>query len=135
MAGLTITAANVQAGSDTRTKLVQYGEAVTQGEPVYLKDADSKYWLCDNSTAVLAAAAGIALTGGAADDYGLIAISGDIELGATLAVGEVYTVGSTSGEIHPDTDLATTELLTILGFGKTADIFTVNIVATGIAHA
>ena len=134
MADLTITAANVKATSNTGTILVQFGEAVDQGETVYLKAADWKHWLSDNSTTALAAAVGICLTSNIADGYGLIAVSGDIDLGSTLSVGEVYTCSSTAGKIHPDTDLATTEILTVLGFGKTAALFTLGINQTGIAH-
>ena len=135
MADLTVTAANVGAGSDTQTNRVQIGEAVTQGQCVYKKAADGKYWLADNSTTTLAAAAGIALTGGATDEYIILATKGDIDIGATLAIGTIYTVSSTSGAIHPELDIATTEIVTILGYGKTAAIFTIDITQTEIAHA
>lgn len=134
MADVTPVAANVKTSSNTVSQNVQFGEAVDQGEVVYLK-SDGKHWLADNSTTILAAASGIALTPNVADGYGQIATAGDIELGATLAVGEVYVVSSTSGAIHPDTDLATTEILTILGYGKTAALLTLDINQTGIAHA
>ena len=134
MAEITPVAANVRETSTTQTQRVQYGEAVDQGEVVYLK-SDSKYWLADNSTTTLAAAKGIAMTPNVADGYGSIAVAGDIELGATLAVGTIYTVGSTAGTIHPEADLLTTEILTVIGYGKTAAILTLDINATGIAHA
>ena len=135
MAEIASTAANVKATTNTGTILVQYGEAVDQGEVVYLKTSDNKHWLADNSTTTLAAAVGVAITPNIADGYGLVAISGDIDMGATLAIGEVYTVASTSGKIHPDTDLLTTEILTVVGFGKTAALLTLAINNTGIAHA
>lgn len=135
MAAISITPANVGVGSDTVTKRVRFGETVTQGEVVYKKSDDSRYWLADSSTATLAAAEGIALTGGGAGEYGLIAKSGDIDIGGTVAVGAVYTVGSVSGEIHPDSDLGSGEYLTILGYGKTTSTILIDINATEIAHA
>lgn len=113
---------------------VQFGEIVDPGEAVYLK-SDGKYWLSNNSTTTLAAAAGIAVTGNAADGYGNVAIGGDIDLGVTLAVGTIYTVSSTSGAIHPELDLATTEILTVLGYGKTTALFAIDVAKTEIAHA
>jgi hypothetical protein len=52
MADITITAANVKAGSSaTRVQLVQAGEAITQGQPTYLA-SDGKYYQTDaNDTA------------------------------------------------------------------------------------
>lgn len=135
MAEIGPVAANVKASSDSSVLLVQYGETVTQGEAVYLKASDGKHWLADNSTTTLAAVVGMSLTPGAADGYGYIAISGDMDLGATLSVGEVYCLGSTSGAIHPVTDLATTEILTIIGYGKTAALLKLDLNLTEIAHA
>lgn len=134
MAEVSPVAANVKTSSNTQTRLIQFGEVVTQGQAVYLK-SDTKYWLADNSTTTLSAAAGVVVSPAAADGYGLIAIAGDIDLGATLAVGTIYVVGSTSGAIHPEADLLTTEILTVIGYGKTAALLTLDINATGIAHA
>ena len=134
MADISPVAANVKTASGTTTQNVQFGEAVAQGQVVYLK-SDSKYWLSDNSTTTLAAAVGLCVSPNATDGWGLIATSGDVELGATLALGEVYTVSSTAGAIHPDTALATTEILTIVGYGKTAALLTLDFKQTAIAHA
>lgn len=135
MADVTITAANVKATSNTTTQIVQFGEAVDQGECVLLVNSDNKYYLSDNSTTTLADARGIALTPNVADGYGVIATAGDIDIGGTLAVGTIYTVSSTAGAIHPEADLASTEILTVVGYGKTAALLTLNFNATEIAHA
>jgi hypothetical protein len=134
MADLTITAANVKASSDSGTKLVQYGEAVDQGEAVYLKASDGKYWLADNGASDTAAAKGIALTPNAADGYGIIQLTGDMDLGATLTVGTIYVVSATAGKIAPEADIGTTEYVTILGTAKTAALIQLGIKATGVQH-
>ena len=134
MAELTITAANVKASSNTDFRLVQYGEAVDQGEAVYA-NTDGKYLLADNSDTTKANVAGIALTPNVLDGYGIIAISGKIDLGATLAVGQVYCLASTPGKIELESDVASSEIVTILGSGAATDEFDMGIQATGIAHA
>ena len=113
---------------------VQFGEAVDQGEIVYLK-SDSKYWLASNADTTVAAVAGVCLTPNIAEGYGVIATSGDVDLGATLAIGTIYTASSTAGAIHPEADLATTEIVSVVGFGKTAALLTIDISNTEIAHA
>src|SRR5690606_160513 len=63
MANISQTAANVAVGaSTTPTRLVQFGEAVTQGQPLY-QHTDGKYYQCDaNDGVAKALAAVIALT-------------------------------------------------------------------------
>jgi len=66
MANLSQTAANVGVGnSGTRTRVVQAGAAVINGQPVYLSAA--KYYPADASLALTANATGIALTAAATD--------------------------------------------------------------------
>ena len=138
MANLTITAGSVGIQSQISKGLlsiVQYGEAVTNGQPVYLKAADGKYWRCLIDTAAEAACVGVALTGNSTDGWGVIALSGaSINLGATLVVAEVYALGSTAGTIAPESDLTTTgKFPCILGYAQTASILALNIQAAGVA--
>jgi hypothetical protein len=130
MAALTITAANVQLMSSTVAyRLLQAGEAVTQGESVY-KAADQKYYLTlNNGTALQAQAAAIALTPAATSEYFLAATSGDIDLGATLTVGETYVVGTVAGTIEPIGDIVggSLEYVTHLGIASAADTLALDI--------
>jgi hypothetical protein len=135
MADLTITAANVKSSSTAQIQNVQYGEAVDQGEAVYLKSADSKYWLADASAEATAAATGIALTPNVANGYGVICTSGSMDLGATLSVGAVYVVSATAGKIAPEADIGSGEYVTVLGVAETAALLGVDINASGVAHA
>lgn len=136
MANLSQTAANVALGSaTTRTRVVQAGEAVTQGQPVYLKTSDSKYWKADaNASADTAKAVGIALTPASANGYLVIqeGSGGLVNLGATLTVGETYVVSATSGAIAPIADLTTGDYPCILGVATTTALIQTVYAYTGV---
>ena len=133
MADITVTAANVKAGSNnTRTSLVQAGETVPQGQPVYLA-SDGKYYQTDaNDTAVKAQAKGIAITPASTDGYFLLGVDGLLNLGATLAVGQVYVCSATKGGIAPYADLTTNDYVTILGVATTTALLDFNLVVSGV---
>lgn len=134
MADLTQTAANVGVNANnTRTQIVQAGEAITQGEPVY--ENNSKYFQGDASTLAASQVGGIALTPAATDGYFIMATEGKVDLGATLTVGETYYVSDTAGAIMPSADLSTGEYVTSLGVASAADTLELSINASGIARA
>ena len=136
MADVTVTAANVKPVGTSRTvQKVLLGETVTQGQPLYLKAADSKYWKADADTLAEAAAAGIAITPGVADDYAIMLTAGTINMGGTLAVGQVYVVSVNAGGVAPYSDLGSGDYVTILGVATTTAILNVDINVTGIAKA
>ncbi len=136
MADVTVTAANVKPVGTSRTvQTVLLGETVTQGQPLYLKAADSKYWKADADTLAEAAAAGIAITPGVADDYAIMLTAGTINMGGTLAVGQVYVVSVNAGGVAPYSDLGSGDYVTILGVATTTAILNVDLNATGIAKA
>lgn len=136
MADLEQTAANVSLTTDdgfTFTK-VQYGESVTQGMPVYRSTSDSKYYQTDANTEVATSqAAGIALTPGIVDEYGLIVNEGSVDIGATLTVGETYVVSGTKGKIAPIGDLTSGDWVCILGIAETTSKLLLNIQYSTIA--
>jgi hypothetical protein len=133
MADLSITAANVKAGSaSTRVQLVQAGEAIDQGEPAYLA-SDGKYYQTDaNDTAVKAQAKGIAITPASTDGYFLLTVDGLVNLGATLAVGQIYVCSATKGGIAPYADLTTNDFVTILGVATTTALLDINLLVSGV---
>ena len=107
---------------------MQYGEAITQGQPVY-NAVDGKWYRCDaNDGAIKARCGGIALTPGGVDAFGLIALPGStpgeslVNLGATLAVGITYSVGATVGQINPNGDLTTNDYVTNIGIAVSASL-------------
>jgi hypothetical protein len=134
MANLTQTAANVATGSAaTVITLVQAGEAITQGQPVYQSSTTLKYLQTDaNDTAAKADAKGIALTPAASDGYFVIVKSGPINLGATLTVGQLYVVSATKGAIAPIADLGSSDYVTSLGIATTSALLNLDISASGV---
>jgi hypothetical protein len=133
---ITIDRDNVAVGSSaTKTILVQYGATVTQGQAIYKSSTDSKYYLAD-SNLIAGSASGIAITPGAADGFGLMAVPGAVpgqslvNLGSTLVVGQIYCVGPTAGTIVPYADLVTGDYVTILGVAKTAALLDLMIIVS-----
>ena len=134
MADISVTAANVGlAENGVGTRQVQVGETVTQGEPLYLKTSDNKYWLADADAAASAVVAGIALTPAAADGYVVMATSGAVDVGGTLTVGETYIVSATACGIAPIGDLASGDYLSILGVATATDTLDINLYISGVA--
>lgn len=132
MADLTQTAANVGIGADTEFIRVQVGESVTQGQPGY-RGASNKWFQTDaNLSAAAAAAEGIFMTPAATDGYAIVAVGGDVNLGATLAVGETYAVSRTKGRICPIADLTTGDYVTHLGVAKSTSLMPLNPQPSGV---
>jgi hypothetical protein len=126
----------VRPGSQaTQVRLVQYGATIAAGNSVY--PLGSEMLLADaNASDATAAAAGVAITPGVDNGWGLMAFGGPIILvGATLVVGMTYVVSDTAGGIMPITDLSTGERCTILGTASTTTQLNLAINATGITRA
>lgn len=135
MANLTQTAANVKIKSQAGVSVGQGGEALTQGQPIY--QTAGKWYRCDaNDTAAKAVCQAIVLTPTATDGYFAYATPGaEIDLGATLAVGEVYVVSADVGAIAPIADLVSTNYVTTLGTATTTSTLVFNPQVSGIQKA
>ena len=135
MADITVTEANVRVkAGDVQTSVVQAGEAIARGQSVYL--SSNKYYLADNSVDLATAAAvGVSLTSCVTNGYFVIVTKGDMDVGATLVVGEVYIVTDTAGGIGPIGDVLTTQFTTPLGHAKDAATLEVNPIAYVTARA
>lgn len=137
MADLTITAANVVAGSGSNVQRGTAGATITAGQAVYKDSATGKYLLADNNSATVAARspAGIALNGASNNQPLAVLTAGDITIGATVTAGVAYYLGDTPGGICPVADLATGEYPTVLGIAESASVLNVNITSSGAALA
>lgn len=140
MADISQTAANVAVGaSTTPTRTVQFGEALTQGMPVYKSTSDSKYYRCDADALATSICDGIVLTPAATNGYGLIALPATspgvslVNLGATLTVGLEYYVSTTAGGICPVADLASGDFPTSLGFAISTSLLDFRSVSSLVA--
>lgn len=136
MADLVITPANVGINvANPDVQVVQIGESVSQGQGVYLKLSDQKYWLADATGSDTSNVYGVALTGGGADDFVIVMRGGQMNIGATLTVGETYVVSATSGGVAPIGDLVSTNYVSILGVATAADNLELSINVSGIPKA
>lgn len=109
MADLSITAASVGIDGPCNLDSVQTGEAITQGQSVYLKSSDGLWYKSDaNASLAAATATGFALTpASGANKWIAIVRTGRVIAGATVAIGVTYYASATPGGIAPETDLAT----------------------------
>jgi hypothetical protein len=137
MADLTITAANVVAGSGAKKVTGTAGATITAGQVVYLDSADSEYKLADNdsATAAVRSVAGIALHAALDGQPLTILTGGPITIGATTAVGVVYCLSSTAGGICPSADIAAGDYNTIIGIGTSVTAIDVKLHAAGAVMA
>lgn len=124
MADLSITAANVaviDTASLKNLKIVQVGEAVTQGQVARYLSTDGKYYLADNDATDEYTSAGIFVGKASTDEYTQLLTEGNIDIGASLTVGMRYFLSSTPGGIMPSTDLANPDYVSYLGTATATD--------------
>ena len=136
MANLSITPANVAMAGPGRVKVVQVGEAVTQGQPGYLLTTDSKYYQADaNASLVASNAVGIFLTPAATNGYAVFAEGAGLtlNLGATLVRGKTYCVSATKGAICPIEDLTTGDFPCLIGTANTTSTIVTLFNSVGVA--
>lgn len=135
MVDLTITAANVVAGTNAVKKLVKAGATITAGQLVYRNSTTGKYQPVDSDSATAEARTpeGIALHGASDNQPLSIQTAGDITIGATVAVGTVYVASDTAGGIMPTTDLETGDYVTIVGVGISTSAIRLGFNSSGVA--
>jgi hypothetical protein len=121
MAALTITATSVIGGAGSVQQIA--GSTITAGQVVRIDTATGRVIPAVNDTAANAAAYGVALNGAAVGQPVQVQLlkSGPITIGATVAVGKVYVLG-TAGGIIPVDDIAGAEFVQFLGVGQTTAI-------------
>lgn len=132
MANITITAGNVLPSTGAVIVQGTFGESVTQGQVVYKSATDGKWYLAQCDDAANDDAVGIALCAGGNGQPGLIQTRGNITIGGTVAVGQVYAVSATAGAIAPWSDLEATNYVTIVGVGISASVIQMNLLTTGV---
>jgi hypothetical protein len=137
MTDISITAANVIAGTGARRILGTAGATIIAGKVVYLDDSVSKYKLADNNsvTAALRSPAGIALNGASDGQPLIVHEAGPLTIGATLEPGAIYLLSDTPGGICPVADLTPGEYPTILGIATSTTVLQVDIQESGVAFS
>ena len=141
MADLVITDSDVLVSDSVRVSAVEVGEAVSAGEVIVYDPVDEDWVLASNATAVLSgnennAYIGIAVSNAAAGQRVAAVVSGDqdITLGSVLTAGRVYVL-SAAGKISPESDAATDDWLTIIGYAKSSTVLLFNPISTNIQVA
>ena len=135
MAALTgITAVRLTADTKS-TPPVRYGATLGIAIPVYLDVSDLTHKAADNDASVSTdAVVGLTITPGVNGGY--LATGGSIILvGATMAVGVTYYLGSTPGEIVPESDVSTGDAVTRIGTASTTTQLDLDIKVTNIPKA
>lgn len=108
------------------------GEAIAAGKACYQNSVDQKAYLADaDDTAAKAIVEGIALNGAAANQPVRIQTGGDLDIGATLTVGEIYVLSGSAGGVAPEGDLANPDRVSIIGVATAADNLKLKIFNSG----
>jgi hypothetical protein len=137
MADLTITAANVIAGSGADVTRGIAGATVTAGQAVYLDTASTGKWLLADSDAASAitrgsASFGVALNGASNGQPLAVQTGGDITIGATMTAGVAYYLSDAPGAICPFADLATGDYVTLIGIAKSTTVLAIDPLYSGV---
>jgi hypothetical protein len=138
MTDISITAANVVAGSNATKESGIAGATITAGQAVYRSSTTGKYLLADSNsgTAEARTPRGIALHGASDGQPLTIQKAGDITIGATLdPEAPAYYLSDTPGGICPVADVGDGEYFCLVGLAKSASVLAINIQATGVAMA
>lgn len=135
MADLTITAANVVKSTGAVVVNGVAGASLTAGQPVYSDGSDGNKYKpasCESSLAI-ATVVGVCLHAAASGQPMQIQTAGDINLGATLVVGETYFL-SAPGLICPAEDLGASDYVTRIGYAKSTSILALDIKIYGVEY-
>ena len=136
MADLTVNPDNVYAFRGATTSLVQAGEVILAGQPVY-KHTDGKYYKADSNVEAKAEAKGIALSNSyiaaTTDDdaFFIILKRGGLYPGVAVVKGQTYYVSPDAGGIQPATDVAAADYVTILGVASSTSRIDIDIKISG----
>jgi hypothetical protein len=137
MADLTITAANVVAGSTATVVDGTAGASITAGQVVYHDGATDTLKLadCDSGTAAVRSPYGIALHAAASGQPLAVLTAGPITIGATVAASGIYCLSATAGGICPAADLTTGNYTAVIGVATSTTVIDVKIHEAGVAAA
>jgi hypothetical protein len=139
MADLSITAANVVAGSGAVKKTGLAGATITAGQVVYLDSATGSYKLADTDSATAAvrdpSTGGIALHAAASGQPLTIITSGPVTIGASILAGVFYYLSGNAGGICPIADVAAGDYPCVIGYGISTTVLQVKIAYSGVVLA
>lgn len=134
MPDLSITPANVIAAEGASKAEYVAGATIAAGDAVYIDTANSNVLKLAQAdgTALEATVAGIALCGASTGQPCLIATAGDVDLGATLTVAQIYILSANAGKICAASELASSSYCSIIGVADAADNIGLSIHNSGV---
>jgi hypothetical protein len=135
MADLSITVANVAAGSGAVVVEGTAGATITAGQVVYLDSSTNTFKLadCNSATAAVRSPYGIALHGSLSGQPLAVQRSGSLTLGATMTAGVVYYLSGTPGGVRPVADNTTGDYPVALGIATSTTVLKMGILEAGVA--
>ncbi|WP_291854881.1 hypothetical protein [Bradyrhizobium sp.] len=135
MVDIVVTPANVVGGADAERIQGVAGATVLAGQVVYRDSVTRRFLLADNNSATpdVRNPIGIALHGASNGQPLAVQTGGDLNVGATLVVGETYYLSDTPGGICPEADLVTGEFVSVLGVATTASNLKMRMLVSGAA--
>lgn len=138
MADISITAANVIAGSNAKKRAGIAGATITAGQIVYLDQASTGKWLLADADGASAAirggeTVGIALNGASDGQPIDVQTEGDITIGGTLTAGTAYYLSDDPGGICPLADVTGGDYYVLLGLAKSTTILALDVQYSGVA--
>lgn len=132
MADISITAANVVAGSNATRDIGTAGETIVAGKIVFLNATTNKWMLSDNNGTGTRTVHGMALNGASLNQPVSVVKSGDVTVGSVLTAGTDYWLSATAGGVCPRADLATGMDTIQIGVAKSATVLTIAIQDPGV---
>ena len=135
MADLSVTAANVLAAANATKKTGVAGAAITAGDSLYADSTDGNKLkpALHSGTEEQAECVGVALNDAADEQPAHYLSEGDLNPGATVAVGTAYAVGAAAGGIAPIVDVGTGDFMTIIGIATTTSNLKLRLAVGGVA--
>lgn len=135
MADLTITAANVVSASGSVRGQGFSNDTILAGKAISKDPNDGLLYLADNNSATAARKRtdGIALNTASPGQPVDFHVSGNLNPGATVAVGTIYVLSATGGGICPAADLASGNVTDIIGVATTTSNINVSLHNSGAA--
>lgn len=136
MVDISITPANVIAGSNSSRESGTAGASILAGKVVVKNATSGRYVLADSNAATAAERTprGIALHAAENGQPLTIHKAGDITIGATLVAGDSYYLSDTPGGICPNADVGATENVVLIGLAKSTTVIAVDIQVSGVTR-
>lgn len=127
MTDISITAANVQRGSNAQVVQGLAGATITAGQLVHRNGTTGKFVLSDADGSGLKQVDGVALNGASDGQPLSVQTGGDITIGGTLTAGTTYYASPTAGGICPLADVASGDDPIIVGIAKSTSVLMLKI--------